>query len=114
MFSVLHPCFNSAGSALLAERGDLGGEWRTTYGVKVTRYLRIPAKKGVGMPGEPVPHYYFHRPLHELLGHAFRAGLVLDGLEEPAFEEGAGDERPLTWLQYTQIPPVLVARCRRL
>ena len=47
----------------------------------------------------------------------FLAGLlpfVLDGLEEPAFgpdDRGRGG-RPLSWANYTDIPPVLVARVR--
>ena len=36
------------------------------------------------MPDEPEPHWYFHRPLHELFGAFFQAGFVLDALEEPA------------------------------
>jgi hypothetical protein len=64
------------------------------------------------MPGEPNPHYYFHRPLHELLGACFAAGFALDGLEEPAFGADDVGKRPLSWLNFQQIPPVLVARLR--
>lgn len=64
------------------------------------------------MPGEPEPHWYFHRPLGALLGACFRAGLVLDGLEDPAFAAEGGGGGPLAWLTLTEIPPVLVARLR--
>jgi hypothetical protein len=67
----------------------------------------------MGAPNEPVPHYYYHRPLHQLLGEAFAAGLFLDGLEEPAFgAEEADPARPLAWHSFPQIPPVMAARLR--
>lgn len=49
-----------------------------------------------------------------LLGACFAAGFVLDGLEEPAFGPEDRGGRPLSWLNYTEIPPVLVARLRPL
>ena len=60
-----------------------------------------------------MPPGYFHRPLSALLGACFAAGFVLDGLEEPAFGPGdAGNASPLSWLNFHDIPPVLVARVR--
>ncbi len=38
---------------------------------------------------------YFHRTLHELLNAAFAAGLVMDGIEEPAFD-GTGQSEKLS------------------
>ncbi len=109
VFSVLHPCFNSTGCTLVGEVEDRDGELRTTHAVKVTRYLSLGPVKGVGIPGQPEPHYYFHRPLSVLLSACFRAGFVLTGLEEPAFPESA-TARPLTWESYPDVPPALVAR----
>lgn len=66
------------------------------------------------MPGEPAPHGYFHRPLAALVDPCFAAGLAVDGREEPAFgPEHAVPDRPLSWLNYTDVPPVLVIRARR-
>jgi SAM-dependent methyltransferase len=113
VFSVLHPAFNIAGATtLVLEQGERAGRPVQSYHVKVPDYLHVPARLGAGMPGEPEPHYYVHRSLGVLLGACFAAGLVLDGLEEPAFspEDGAG--RPLSWASFTDIPPVLVARLR--
>jgi SAM-dependent methyltransferase len=109
VFSVLHPCFNTTGCALEAELEDRDGELRTTHAVKVKRYLSLRPEKGVGIPGQPAPHFYFHRPLNVLFSACFRAGFVLTGLEEPAFPERP-DARPLNWESLTDIPPVLVAR----
>lgn len=107
VFSVQHPAFNSNAVSLCGER-DAGDS--SSYWVKITDYLDVPAGKGAGMPGEPLPHWYFHRPLHELFGAFFRAGFVLDGLEEPRFSTPGDDPHRLDWGNVPGIPPVLVAR----
>ena len=112
VFAVQHPCFNSNATRLTLEEEDRDGELRETRGVRIAAYLQIPPGKGAGMPGEPAPHYYFHRPLHELFGECFAAGFALDGLEEPAFAPTTTSSRPLSWAHYRQIPPALVARVR--
>lgn len=111
VFSVQHPCFNSNAVAMLAEVEDRDGELSTAYSVKLSGYLDLPPGKGAGMPGEPNPHYYFHRPLHELLGACFSAGFVMDGVEEPALAAGPGGDAP-SWRNLAGIPPVFVARMR--
>jgi hypothetical protein len=78
--------------------------------VKVSDYLTTPAGKGTGMPGDPEPHWYFHRPLHALFGAFFAVGFVLDGLEEPPLQTPDPDPWRLTWNNLPGIPPVLVAR----
>jgi len=112
VFAIPHPCFNSNATRLALEEEDRGGELHETRAVRVNAYLQIPPGKGMGMPGEPNPHYYFHRPLHELFGVCFAAGFMLDGLEEPAFRVDDVGTRPLSWLKFPQIPPVLVVRLR--
>jgi 2-polyprenyl-3-methyl-5-hydroxy-6-metoxy-1,4-benzoquinol methylase len=112
VFAVQHPCFNSNATRLTLEEEDREGELRETRGVRIAEYLHIPPGKGAGMPGEPAPHYYFHRPLHELLGAGFAAGFALDALEEPAFAPETASSRALSWAHYRQIPPALVARLR--
>lgn len=111
VFSIQHPAFNSNATALCAESvtGDDGDEV-AIHTVKVTKYLSTPPGMGTGMLGEPEHHWYFHRPLHALFGIFFRAGFVLDGLEEPAFRTRHKDERVLSWSNVPEIPPVLVAR----
>src|SRR5438045_2376269 len=75
VFSLLHPAFNNPGGTRLAlEEEDRYGQLVETYYVKVSNYLRVPPVRGVGMPGEPTPHYYFHRSLSVLFGACFAAG----------------------------------------
>ena len=113
VFSVLHPCFNSSrGIRQVAEQEDRDGELTTVYSVKVSNYIRPASWPGLGIRGQPTAHYYFHRPLSELLGACFRAGFVLDGLEEPVFADAEETASPLGWANFKEIPPVLVARLR--
>ena len=87
-----------------------------TYAAKVTRYLGLAPAKGLGILGQPEPHYYFHRPLYALLGAAFAAGLVMDGIEERAFQPDTERTRPnsTAWENFSEIPPLLAVRLRRV
>jgi ubiquinone/menaquinone biosynthesis C-methylase UbiE len=111
VFAVQHPAFNSNAVSLCAEtetRPD--GQEVARHSVKFSNYLTVPAGKGTGMPNEPVLHWYFHRPLHELFGACFQAGFVIDGLEEPALVTRHENPSALSWSNISDIPPVLVAR----
>jgi 2-polyprenyl-3-methyl-5-hydroxy-6-metoxy-1,4-benzoquinol methylase len=112
VFSILHPCFNTSGTRLVAERDDNTG--RVSYAVRVSRYLGLAPEPGTGILGQPEPHYYFHRPLSALLSACFTAGFVLDGFEEPGTNAVPKSVAPLSWDNYTEIPPILAARLRRL
>ena len=113
VFSTQHPAFNSNNPIFVHEKEDRDGVVSDSYAVKLRTYLDLPPVKGAGAPGEPSPHYYYHRPLSELLGAAFAAGFVLDGLLEPAFSrDDADNSAGLSWTKLTQIPPVLTGRLR--
>jgi 2-polyprenyl-3-methyl-5-hydroxy-6-metoxy-1,4-benzoquinol methylase len=111
VFATAHPAFNSSNPVFVAEQAEHEGRLVTTTAVKIGAYLAIPPVKAAGAVGEPATHTCYHRPLHQLLGEAFGAGLVLDALEEPAFSPADADQqRPLSWSSLWQIPPVLVGR----
>lgn len=114
VFSVIHPCFNNPHIVHVAEMEDRAGEIVTIYSVKVFRYITPSVARGVAIPGQPKAQLYFHRPLQILLGAGFKAGFVLDGLEERAFPPDHPPGRnPLSWgANFCEIPPVLVARLR--
>jgi SAM-dependent methyltransferase len=111
VFSVPHPCFNTNGTTLLAERDDYETNVTVSFGVRVKRYKGLVPQRAVGIIGQPQPHYYFHRPLQALFAACFAAGFVLDGFEEPAFDIPSEDFA-LRWNNCAEIPPVLVARLR--
>lgn len=116
VFSVTHPCFNQTSTGrYIEEVTDAEGRVAETYGIKLTQYASFgdgAAKKGTGIPGQPETQYYFERTLSGLFGAAFRVGLVLDGLEEPIFGPDAPSNRAMSWVNFHEIPPFMVARLR--
>lgn len=114
VFTVSHPCFNTSGSSRVVEEEDREGEIITTYAMKLTRYLRFAPAKGLGIRGQPEKQYYFDRPIHMLFAAAFRAGFVLDGLEEPGFDHPSDNPRALNAGNFREFPLVLAARFRLL
>lgn len=112
VFAVTHPFFNGLGSTRMVEEDDVDGEIVRTYSVKVSRYMRPTAGRGLAIEGQPVPQYYFDRPLSLLLSTFFEQGLVLDGLEEPVFESRPDDRVSLGRGPFVELPPVLAARLR--
>ena len=115
IFATMHPAFNSNNPIFVQEKLDNDGVVSDLYALKLRAYLDFPPVKGSGAPGEPAPHYYYHRTLGELLDSAFTAGFVLDALVEPAFtaDDTAHSDR-LDWAKMTQFPPVLSGRFRLL
>jgi ubiquinone/menaquinone biosynthesis C-methylase UbiE len=111
VIATMHPAFNSNNPVFMLERGDNNGVLFSDYALKIRAYLHIEVTKGAGAPDEPNPHYYYHRPLHELFGAAFASGLVMDGLDEAAFPRDESVTR-LSWDALWQFPPVLAARLR--
>jgi 2-polyprenyl-3-methyl-5-hydroxy-6-metoxy-1,4-benzoquinol methylase len=108
-----HPSFNQTQALALVEQEDRDVELVTIAAVKVRAYLSPHTTLGVGMPGEPNPHYYFHRSLQETLNTGFAAGLILDGIEEAGFPDD-GSEPALSWLARPEFPAILGCRFRRL
>lgn len=110
VFATQHPCFNSNSPRFVLEEEDRQGDVVEVYALKIVGYLDVAPTKGAGIIGEPNPHYYFHRPLHELLNIFFDAGFVLDRIEEPAFGPDVVPSARLGWGSFKQFPPVLAAR----
>ena len=69
--------------------------------------------KGLALRNQPQPQMYFHRPLRYYLNLGFQNGFVLDGFEERAFPPNTPQNVPLGWGgNFSEIPPVLIARLR--
>ncbi|GAB4211659.1 MAG: class I SAM-dependent methyltransferase [Roseiflexaceae bacterium] len=112
VFAVQHPCFNSNGASKTVEQRDQNGAIVTEYAIKVTRYATPWAERAIGIAGQAVPHYIFHRPINLLLKAGFQAGFVLDGLEEPMDMAEPNEQKWWAWSNYREMPPVLVVRMR--
>ena len=114
VFSVMHPCFNNPHTKMVAEMDDRSGRVITEYSVRVCKYITPSIDYAVALREQPKPQLLFHRPLQVLFESGFKAGFVIDGLEEHAFP---ADYPPgkfeLSWgANFSEIPPVLVVRMR--
>ena len=114
VFSVSHPLFGTV-HTLLREQIDVDGKSHEVLSIKITEYLDREPEPGDAIAGQPVPHIYFDRSLQDLLGQCFRAGLVMDALEEPVFPKELSPEGGSSDLtdHFRRFPPALVVRLRR-
>ncbi|MBM3934828.1 MAG: class I SAM-dependent methyltransferase [SAR202 cluster bacterium] len=112
VFSQMHPSFNSTQALKVVEQQERDGEIVLTRAVKVTGYLDTIVAKGLSVRSQPEPTLYFERPLSVIFNACFRAGFVLDGMYEPAFDDRVSDRSPMAWENYRGIPPVIVSRMR--
>jgi 2-polyprenyl-3-methyl-5-hydroxy-6-metoxy-1,4-benzoquinol methylase len=115
VFSLMHPAFNNSSSVHMAEEMDNEGEIKTTYSIKVSRYITPYHARGLALFNQPKPQVYFERPLQYYFKLGFENGFVLDAFEERAFPPDQPSPTPLSWGgQFSEIPPVLVVRMRLL
>lgn len=112
VFSICHPCFNQTSSIKVVEQEEIGGKINTNYAMKISRYLQPRVERGLAMIGQPEPQLYFERPLRDLFGACFRAQMLVDGLDEAAFDGTPVEGRIISWDRFTEIPPLLVLRAR--
>lgn len=113
VLATVHPCFQTPQSRKIVEQfEDEQGEVKTRSTLQIGSYLTPAAYQGVGVIGQPVTQYCFHRSLTSILGVAFAAGFVLDGLLEPSYAADASSANPFSWTNFSEIPPVLVLRLR--
>ena len=105
IFATAHPSFNRPDVTFWTESGEdeSGAAWSRS-GLKLSAYATAYRQHVYGMPGQQVPQWYFHRPLHQLLAPAFRAGFLLEALEEPTFATGTKSRFG------SELPPILAAR----
>jgi 2-polyprenyl-3-methyl-5-hydroxy-6-metoxy-1,4-benzoquinol methylase len=113
VFSVSHPCFNTASTRVTAELKQDTGNPRQVFGVAIEKYLSTEVELSNGILNQPEPHYSFHRPLSALLAACFQAGFVVDGFLEPAYPAGTPAKNPFAWAKRPEIPPAVVIRIRK-
>ncbi len=115
VFSLAHPAFNNSSAVHVVEEVDDQGEIKTVYAIKVSRYMTPYTARGLALRDQPRAQRYFERPLQDYLNAGFENGFVLDGFAERAFPPEHPASHPLSWGgQFSEIPPVLVARMRLL
>jgi SAM-dependent methyltransferase len=104
VISVLHPAFNSGHVVRVIEETDDERGVVRTESIRRSTYIRPETLQGVGVEGQPVAQWYFHRSLQDLLRPFLDCGWVMDGLREPVLD---GDGL------FAALPGVLVVSFRR-
>jgi ubiquinone/menaquinone biosynthesis C-methylase UbiE len=112
VFSVQHPCFNSNGATKTVDLQERDGEIVSVYAIKVAKYLTAWTERAVGIVGQDIPHYVFHRPISQLVNAGLRAGFVVDGFAEPIDTAEENASKWWAWSNYKETPPALVCRFR--
>jgi 2-polyprenyl-3-methyl-5-hydroxy-6-metoxy-1,4-benzoquinol methylase len=113
VFSVTHPCFHSAAIQRYAEMYEADtGRHVIHSGVKVSAYLSPFARKTEGIIGQPELQWFFHRPISTLFQCGFDEGFVVDGVEEPGFQQVKTQKPGVRWHDMPDIPPILVVRMK--
>ncbi len=114
VFSIIHPAFNSPpGMKMAEERLTSGGRTERSFSLSISRYKTAAIYKSVAMESQPELQLIFHRSISDIFNVCFDSGLILDGIEEPVFDGNVELPDFLSWFNFEDIPPVLIARMRR-
>ncbi|KAK3349104.1 S-adenosyl-L-methionine-dependent methyltransferase [Lasiosphaeria hispida] len=115
--TVLHPVFFTSGAAknIQLRYSQQTGELEVERTLVLKSYMSVPPAKGIFKDGQPEKQLYFHRPMGELFADFFRAGLVVDAIEELAFTEADRVESRIdATCNFTQLPVILAFRLRAI
>lgn len=112
--SQTHPCFEKGAGHLYFEVREKEGSILEESGVKVHHYLSASAQSVKALPQMAQQHYFFHRPLQDILSSAFHAGFILDGFEEVAFPKECKFKERKGWHLITEIPVIAVFRFQKI
>ncbi len=110
IFSILHPCFNSANIQKFTEEHMNTGRLEIKNGVKIYSYKTPIYYKSEGIVGQPVPQYYFHRTQEEIFNICFENNFAINGFVEPCFKRNDNKDIDITWQTLYEIPPILIVR----
>src|SRR5690554_412363 len=78
VFSIPHPCFQTSGMRKVYETEDVKGTIISRSSVQISKYLSPRSYEAMGISGQPVPHFMFHRSLSYYMKLFFQSGFVLD------------------------------------
>ncbi|RFB14936.1 class I SAM-dependent methyltransferase [Bacillus sp. HNG] len=107
VFSITHPCFQPPGLRKITETEDRNGHVVTSNSIQISKYLTSEPYKAIGIKGQSIPHLMFHRPLSYYMNLFLESNFLLDGMEEPSFQNET------TKFEWHEIPPVLILRFRK-
>ena len=110
VFSIPHPCFQTPRMRKIQETEDVNGGLITRNSIQTFEYLTPEPYQAIGIRGQSVPHYMFHRPLAYYLDIFFASGFILDGFVEPSFKK----ETNVGKFDWFDIPAVSIFRFKKV
>lgn len=114
--TLLHPSFHGEHLNFYLESTIEDNRIITKKGIKIQNYLSEQTFEQIGIIGQPIPHFCFHRPLEKLVQPAFESGFVIDAIEEKTFPQLQEHTQLnlLSRLNFPEIPAVMGLRFRLL
>lgn len=109
VFSGVHPCFQTPNMRKFTEINDYTGQPFTRMGIQTYEYIHPKQHEVTALARNGKRILHFHRPLSLILNTCFEAGFMLDGIEEPVFEQ-RNETAGFDWFD---IPPSVILRLRK-
>ena len=109
VFSSVHPCFQTPNMRKFSEINDYSGQASIRMGIQTYEYIKPKTHEVTALARNDKRVLHFHRPLSMILNICFETGFVLDGIEEPVFEQ-AKESVGFDWFD---IPPSVILRLRK-
>lgn len=110
VFSGIHPCFQTPNNRKFTEINDYTGEAYVRMGIQTYEYIKPQTHQVTMLANNEKQALHFHRPLSMILNLCFKAGFVLDGMEEPVFAR----QEHATEFDWYEIPPSIILRLRKV
>ena len=111
VFSITHPCFQTPGVRKINEtEEDIEGNLVSKNSIQLSKYLTPESYKTIGIKGQTIPHFMFHRTLSYYFNLCFESGFVLDDIEEPGFKIDKENNK----FDWNEIPPVMILRFKKI
>ena len=109
VFSSVHPCFQTPNMRKFTEINDYTGQAFIRMGIQTYEYIHPKKHEVTALARNDKRILYFHRPLSMILNICFEAGFMLDGIEEPVFEQ----TNTPSGFEWFDIPPSVILRLRK-
>jgi 2-polyprenyl-3-methyl-5-hydroxy-6-metoxy-1,4-benzoquinol methylase len=109
VFSSVHPCFQTPNMRKVVETNDYTGESSVRMGITTYDYINSAMHQVTALASNSKQVLHYHRSLSTLLKLCFKAGFVLDGIEEPVFEREDNAEH----FDWYEIPPSIIIRLKK-
>lgn len=115
VFSSVHPCFQTPNMQKIVEINDDTSENNVRMGIKTYKYIKPCIHQASVLAENNKRVLQYHMPLSILMNMCFKAGFVIDGMEEPVFKRSDTNSRLLEKMLFDwyEIPPSIIIRLKK-